>query len=428
MTKSIRLSAALVAMLLVNSPAFSNTYTVTNTLDDNNPGSLRYAVNQANANAGADDIVFNITGTGPFSIAIGSTLTLTGPTVIDGSTQPGFMSGTQSTYVKVGTAFTGTIFSATNVTGITIKGLDLSYSSPRQGAGIGFSNCNQTFILGNFIRNRRTGISLNGGQDHTVQNNNLLASGENTGEPCVYLGNITPGSIAGGIAMSGNKFGGNANMGFRFDNMNNLVIGDASVSGAHIVIEDTSGFTAMGTAGQFMLWFNTCNNITIDNVDLSWLGGGVSNSHGIIFSNAVTNSTFTVKNCSIKNRYGGISAGNGKDITIQNNDLRGSGHEGSYAVSLSNITEANVNGGILMSGNTWGRNTGVAESYGGLRISNTNNLTIGDASTGIQIKLEDNSGLNTVLGNESGSRGLCFWKTFPISPLTTSTHPGRRAV
>ncbi|MBL7796686.1 MAG: right-handed parallel beta-helix repeat-containing protein, partial [Saprospiraceae bacterium] len=427
MTKSIRLSAALVAMLLVNSPAFSNTYTVTNTLDDNNPGSLRYAVNQANANAGADDIVFNITGTGPFSIAIGSTLTLTGPTVIDGSTQPGFMSGTQSTYVKVGTAFTGTIFSATNVTGITIKGLDLSYSSPRQGAGIGFSNCNQTFILGNFIRNRRTGISLNGGQDHTVQNNNLLASGENTGEPCVYLGNITPGSIAGGIAMSGNKFGGNANMGFRFDNMNNLVIGDASVSGAHIVIEDTSGFTAMGTAGQFMLWFNTCNNITIDNVDLSWLGGGVSNSHGIIFSNAVTNSTFTVKNCSIKNRYGGISAGNGKDITIQNNDLRGSGHEGSYAVSLSNITEANVNGGILMSGNTWGRNTGVAESYGGLRISNTNNLTIGDASTGIQIKLEDNSGLNTVLGNESGSRGALFLENvsnITIDNIDASWAPG----
>lgn len=381
-------------------PLWSATYTVTN-VNDTGAGSLRQAITDANGNAGADNIVFNIPGGGPWSIVLSSALpNLTGPVTIDGTTQPGFVSGTQSTYVKVGTAFTGTIFSASNVTGITIKGLDLSYSSPRGGAGIGFSNCNQTFILDNYIRNRRTGIAINGGQDHTVQNNDLFASGENTNEPCVYLLNITPGSIPGGVAMSGNKFGGNANMGFRFDNMNNLVIGDASVSGAHIVIEDNSGFTAMGLAGQFMLWFNNCNNITIDNVDLSWSGGGVSHSHGVIFSNAVTNSTFTVKNCSIKNRYTGIQIVNGKDVTIQNNDLRGSGHENSYAVNLNNITEANVNGGILMSGNLWGRNSGVAESNGGLRLSNTNNLIIGDASvSGANIVIEDNSGFNTIVGN-----------------------------
>jgi len=402
MKKSLRLSAATLAVtLLVAYSALSNTYTVTTTADAG-AGSLRQAILDANANAGADDIVFNIPGGAPWSITVSSALpNLTGPTVIDGTTQPGFVSGTQSTYVKVGTAFTGTIFSASGVTGITIKGLDLSYSSPRGGAGIGFTNCFQTFILDNYIRNRRTGIAINGGQDHTVQNNDLLASGENTNEPCVYLANITPGSIPGGIAMSGNKFGGNAIMGFRFDNMNNLVIGDASVSGAHIVIEDNSGFTAMGLAGHYMLWFNNCNNITIDNVDLSWLGGGVSNAHGVIFSNSVTNSTFTVKNCAIRNRYTGIQIVNGKDVTIQNNDLRGSGHENNYAVNLNNITEANVNGGILMSGNLWGRNTGVAESNGGLRLSNTNNLIIGDENTGVNIKIEDNSGFNTIAGNTS---------------------------
>jgi hypothetical protein len=244
------------AFCAVSAPVWANTYTVTNT-NDSGPGSLRQAIMDANANAGADDIVFNIPGGGPWSITVSSALpNLTGPTVIDGTTQPGFTSGTQATYVKVGTAFTGTIFSASGVTGITIKGLDLSYSSPRQGAGIGFTNCNQTFILDNFIRNRNIGIAVNGGQDHTIQNNDLLASGQDTNQPCIFLLNITAGSIPNGIAMSGNKFGGNANMGFRIDNMTNLVIGDASVSGVNIVIEDNSGFTAMGLAGQFMLWFN----------------------------------------------------------------------------------------------------------------------------------------------------------------------------
>lgn len=502
MKKSLRLSVTmLAAMLLLATSAFSNTYTVTTTADSG-AGSLRQAITDANANAGADDIVFNIPGGGPWSITVSSALpNLTGPTVIDGTTQPGFVSGTQSTYVKVGTAFTGTIFSASGVTGITIKGLDLSHSSPRNGAGIGLGTCSQTFILDNYIRNRRTGISINGGQDHTVQNNDLLASGENTNEPCVYLLNITPGSIAGGIAMTGNKFGGNANMGFRFDNMNNLIIGDASVSGANIVIEDNSGFTAMGLAGQFMLWFNNCNNVTTDNVDLSWLGGGISNSHGIIFSNAVTNSTFTVKNCAIKNRYSGIQIGNGKDVTIQNNDLRGSGHENSYAVSLNNITEDNVDaswslgvisnsfgifvqnetgayfgqttshrnvtikdcdfrnrgmgirirggkdytvtgndlrgcgehghhalqliniqagtltGGILAHTNKFG--TGASAINNGIYIQQMNDLTIGDATTGGNIKIEDNSGLNQIVGNDVNSRGALYLNT--VSNVTVNS-------
>jgi len=40
------------------------TYTVTNTLDDGSTGSLRWAISQANAHAGADTIDFNITGSG----------------------------------------------------------------------------------------------------------------------------------------------------------------------------------------------------------------------------------------------------------------------------------------------------------------------------------------------------------------------------
>lgn len=73
----------------VSSPAA--TYTVT-TIADSGPGSLRLAILDANANAGADTIAFNIPGAGPHTIQPLSELPkITDAIVIDGTTQPGFM-------------------------------------------------------------------------------------------------------------------------------------------------------------------------------------------------------------------------------------------------------------------------------------------------------------------------------------------------
>src|SRR5207245_2771692 len=63
---------------------------VTNT-NDSGPGSLRQAILDANANAGADMIAFNISGAGAHTIIPASALpTITDPVTIDGTTQPGF--------------------------------------------------------------------------------------------------------------------------------------------------------------------------------------------------------------------------------------------------------------------------------------------------------------------------------------------------
>ena len=65
------------------------TFTVT-TAADAGPGSLRQALLDANAAAGADDIVFAIPGAGPHTIALASALpTVTDTVRIDGYTQPG---------------------------------------------------------------------------------------------------------------------------------------------------------------------------------------------------------------------------------------------------------------------------------------------------------------------------------------------------
>src|SRR5262249_22766180 len=79
--------------------AAAMTFTVTNTGDNGgvNPapgagtGTLRQAIVDANANPGADMIVFSIPGASPFTISPTSALpTITDPLTIDGTTQPGF--------------------------------------------------------------------------------------------------------------------------------------------------------------------------------------------------------------------------------------------------------------------------------------------------------------------------------------------------
>jgi hypothetical protein len=62
------------------------TFTVTNLLNAGD-GSLRWAIHQANANAGADDIAFEVAGTVPLSTALPAIIDAV---AIDGSTAPGF--------------------------------------------------------------------------------------------------------------------------------------------------------------------------------------------------------------------------------------------------------------------------------------------------------------------------------------------------
>ncbi len=68
------------------------TFTVVDTLDDANPGSLRWAIGRVDADTGPsiDAIHLAIPGTGPFTITPATSLPeVTHPVVIDGYTQPG---------------------------------------------------------------------------------------------------------------------------------------------------------------------------------------------------------------------------------------------------------------------------------------------------------------------------------------------------
>jgi len=83
--------------LLVTTPLAAATFTVTNT-DDSGAGSLRQAIEDANANAGPDTIEFAIPGAGVHTIMPTSLLPIiTGPVLIDGYTQAGSSVNTNAT-------------------------------------------------------------------------------------------------------------------------------------------------------------------------------------------------------------------------------------------------------------------------------------------------------------------------------------------
>jgi S-layer homology domain len=123
----------ILAMALA-APLTANTYTVTSTADSG-VGTLRQAILDANTNPGADTIAFNIVGSGVHTIAVASALpTITGPTTVDGYTQPGSSANTNPTSMGLNTVLQIEIdcsaVGATNclkvaADDVTIKGLVL---------------------------------------------------------------------------------------------------------------------------------------------------------------------------------------------------------------------------------------------------------------------------------------------------------------
>jgi hypothetical protein len=124
------------AMLLAAAPLGANTYTVINT-SDSGAGSLRQAITDANGNAGADAIHFNIPGSDPgcdaggvCTIAPLSALpTIADAVTIDGYTQPGAAVNTSAngTNAVLKIALSGANFGSDGLSidaaNVTIRGL-----------------------------------------------------------------------------------------------------------------------------------------------------------------------------------------------------------------------------------------------------------------------------------------------------------------
>ncbi len=242
-----------------------------------------------------------------------------------------------------------------NMPGLTVSGLDLSYSGSSRG-NIGIfsdSNLGQGVTIQNVIAsNRNTGIDLQGGgQDLTLTGNNL--SSDNTG---LYLDSFSTSSFPVPVIASGNTVTGDYN-GFQLFNLTGQFIG---TSGTGIIINNTTdGFqTVTGRA----LWVR-CNNSTIDGVDVSWDGGGQSGRG--IYEDGSTNSV-TIIDVIAENRTTAIEVDGGSGISIQNNEVSNDS-VGIVANNASDTTHVNQNRIV-------GNSIGLQAQNGGNQVDATNNF------------------------------------------------------
>jgi hypothetical protein len=193
------------------------TYVVTNT-NDAGVGSLRQALLDANGNAGADNITFNIGAGGLQTIRPLSALPdITGTVVIDGTTQPGFASAPIIELSGVSTdpleQYSGLRF-VSGSSGGTVKGLIIGGFT---NYGVEIGSVSSITVQGNYIGTDPTGElgrgNLRGGILAWGASNTVIG-GVAEAERNVISGNDWRGiNILGGGAgtiISGNYIGTNA--------------------------------------------------------------------------------------------------------------------------------------------------------------------------------------------------------------------------
>jgi titin len=234
---AVTVLALLLAGGLSAQPAWANTYTVTTT-SDSGPGSLRWAIEQANSNPGADIIAFNIPTSDPGYKPVVGVWTIQplnplpyltdGGTTIDGTTQPGFSGAPiiEIARTEAGVMAGLRIESANN----TIKGLVINRFI-MQGILLYGSGALGNVISGNYIGTDATGASGLGTQGTGIQ----IAGGahDNTiGGTAPEERNVVSGNDLNGVEISAAH--------------DNLVIGN-------YIGTDASGMVAIGNGRSGVL-------------------------------------------------------------------------------------------------------------------------------------------------------------------------------
>lgn len=314
-------------------------YTVTNTNDFGN-GSLRKAIELANANPGHEKIQFNIPGIAYQDryIDVYSSLIISDAVTIEGPNQdqgPIVLNGRSASATTV---YTGIQI---NASGCTIRNLRIGNFS---GRGISVSNAANTVIKGNQIG----AFSMTGNQSHGIS----LYQATNTviGGPTAADRNFISGN---GKAPNGN--GIDINLG-----------GNNTIQGNYIGVNIT-GTSAVGNKAGGIYIYSSNGNI---------IGGSAEGAGNVISGHDGT--------------YGGIILSNSSGTTIQGNRI-GTNAEGTAALP-------NRNGIITYFSTSSIDNTTIGGQEPGM-----GNIISGNSAAGIHLQVGSTGENNRVLGNIIGT-------------------------
>jgi hypothetical protein len=323
------------------------TFTVTNTTNSG-AGSLRQAMIDANANAGADSITFNIAGTGTHTIAPTSALpTITGTLIIDATTDDSFAAnGNRPAIVLAGTNASllpdidGLVLSST-ADGSVIRGLVI-----RDWTGDGIeieSGSANNLIVGNYLgRLTTSGTDAGSGAQNAGDGVHVLGANNTIGGTTAADRNVISGNPTCGVHIEGAGATGNA------------VIGN-------YIGTDASGATAIGNYEGILIQDGATN---------TRVGGAAANEGNVLSGNS----------------YSGVSiTGTGANNTLVQGNLIGTAADGSSALG-------NAAFGVVIWNGPSGNQIGGAVSGAGNVIAYNNRGVIVDANT-------INSLNNGILGN-----------------------------
>jgi Calx-beta domain len=252
----------------VSTPA-QTTFIVTNTNDDG-AGSLRQAILDANANAGADIINFNIPGAGVHSISpVGSLPSITDPVTIDGYSQPGTSQNSLAVgdnavlliELNGGKASTDAIGLAISHGTTTVQGLIINGFN---GPAINVENFAGNQIQGNFIGTNAAGTVAVPNHDGMRIN----VASETIGGTSPAARNVISGNTANGILLAsgaaitvqGNYIGTNAAgtgavpngaNGIFMDFSNNSTIGGTATGAGNLIAFNGGNGVFVGANSTF---------------------------------------------------------------------------------------------------------------------------------------------------------------------------------
>jgi fibronectin-binding autotransporter adhesin len=279
---------------------------------------------------------------------------------------------------------TGTAINLSNVDNVTIVNVDVGFADgSRSGSAIiGSASSNSSFwtIRNVNASNRVSGISISGGKNVTLIDNNLSNDGQS-----INVSNVTMLAPAvSAVIASGNTFTNSTNA-IAISTLNNSDLTIGTTVDENIVINNaTDGLQSVaGTA----ISLNIVGNVTITGVDLGYTGG-VRSGAGVKI-NAGPDSRSTIRNVKASNRFTGIQVTGGKDLTANNNILTNDG----IALYVDSVTKSSLAASVIASGNTFA-NSGTALQLWNL----SSGLTIGTANDS-HIKIDNvNSGLQSNTG------------------------------
>ena len=377
--------------------AFGQVITVTTT-DNDGPGSLRQAIEDANAQPNVGTITFDIaTGTAPFIITLSSDLpVISEDLTIDGSTQSGYtLAGGPVVQISGGDTQLEINGQGVNV---AINALDLSHTTTdHEGTGLEFfttaqgANGGSLSLTNSKISYRRRAIGLRGPGDVTLTNNDITNSGvQSNGAVRLLL-------MTGTLSMTETQWGGaDAGRAIEVDRVDGVYIGDdaAGYSGSNFKIEvkGGEGFDNIdGANGYVVAFLNGVVGATLENLNLS-APPGSSTGNAVSFGSG-TSGNVSVSNLIANRRFIGIFMGGSANYVLTNNDLRNTGSGGVFAA----LRLVNMTGSLIADGTLWGNGAG---SGAAIRVEGTDNVYIADdatthAGSDFRIQVDASDGLNT---------------------------------